>query len=112
MAEVELHIGGRHYQLACADGEEQALQTLAMMVDEQIQSARLMAGGLTEARQLLFAAILLADRLVSAEMGVSDPARAGQAEPSAACQPRLTDDAVSQLVSRIDALAHRLETIA
>ena len=67
MADVNLRIGGHNYSLSCADGEEGAVQRLAAIVDQSVASARDMTGGLTETRQLLFAAILLADQLETAQ---------------------------------------------
>ncbi len=57
MADVKLTIAGRPYDLHCADGQESQLLQLAAVVDEK---AREMPGG-TEVRQLLFAALMLAD---------------------------------------------------
>lgn len=63
MAEVKLAIGGHHYTLTCADGEESELLRLGAVVEEQVAAARAAVGGLTETRQLLFAALFLADKL-------------------------------------------------
>ena len=57
MADVKLTIAGRPYDLHCEDGQESQLVELAAVVDEK---ARAMPGG-TEVRQLLFAALMLAD---------------------------------------------------
>lgn len=57
MADVKLTIAGRPYDLHCEDGQETQLLQLAAVVDEK---ARAMPGG-TEVRQLLFAALMLAD---------------------------------------------------
>ena len=57
MADVKLTIAGRPYDLHCEDGQESQLLQLAAVVDEK---ARAMPGG-TEVRQLLFAALMLAD---------------------------------------------------
>ena len=57
MADVKLTIAGRPYDLHCEDGQEAQLFQLAAVVDEK---ARAMPGG-TEVRQLLFAALMLAD---------------------------------------------------
>ncbi len=63
MADVDLHIGGHVYTLSCAEGEEPDLMRLAAMVDAEVLRARSLVGGMTEARQLLFAAIFLAERV-------------------------------------------------
>jgi cell division protein ZapA len=57
VADVKLTIAGRPYDVHCADGEETQLLHLAAVVDEK---ARGIQGG-TEVRQLLFAALMLAD---------------------------------------------------
>src|SRR3546814_13938412 len=57
MADVRLTSAGRPYDVHCADGQEAQLVQLATLVDEK---ARGIQGG-TEVRQLLFAALMLAD---------------------------------------------------
>src|SRR3546814_9266015 len=57
MADVRLTIAGRPDDVHCADGQEEQLVQLATLVDEK---ARGIQGG-TEVRQLLFAALMLAD---------------------------------------------------
>lgn len=96
MAEVTLHIGGHDYRLACADGEEAALQALGGMVEREVQAARAL-GGLNESRQLLFAALFLADKL---------------ANGGAATAPSNGDDAaLDALAVRVEALTTRLAHI-
>lgn len=63
MADVKLTIAGRPYDVHCADGEETQLLQLAAAVDEK---ARGVQGG-TEVRQLLFAALMLADEAQEAK---------------------------------------------
>jgi cell division protein ZapA len=57
VADVRLTVCGRQYDVHCADGQESHLSHLAETVDAK---ARGVTGG-TEARQLLFAALMLAD---------------------------------------------------
>jgi len=66
MADVKLTIAGRPYDVHCADGEEARLLQLAALVDEK---ARGIQGG-TEVRQLLFAALMLADETQEARAKV------------------------------------------
>jgi cell division protein ZapA len=63
MAEVRLTIAAREYIVTCRDGEEGRLVELGQMVDAKVREAGGSAGGLNESRQLLFAALLLADQL-------------------------------------------------
>ena len=71
MADVKLTIAGRPYDVHCADGQEAQLIQLAGIVDAK---ARGIQGG-TEVRQLLFAALMLADETQEAQT------KAGSAEP-------------------------------
>ncbi|WP_033073234.1 cell division protein ZapA [Sphingopyxis sp. MWB1] len=70
MADVKLSIAGRTYDVHCADGEEQQLFRLAAMIDEKARSF----GGGTEVRQLLFAALMLADEVQESGSGTTDAA--------------------------------------
>jgi len=93
MAEVNLTIAGRSYQVGCRPGEEENLLAAARMVDAKSREALSGLGTLSEARQLLFASLLLADQLLEkpgAEAAMIDPA----------------------LAPRIEALATRIESLA
>lgn len=60
MSNVTLQIGGRSYTVACAEGEEDHVGALGRIIDDKILA---MGSGHNETRQLLFAALLLADEL-------------------------------------------------
>lgn len=61
MSNVTLQIGGRNYLVACAEGEEDHVRDLGMMIEGKVRE--LGAAGHNEVRLLLFAALLLADEL-------------------------------------------------
>ena len=71
MSEVRLTVGERTYTVACADGQEQRIEFLGGRVDAKLKA---MGGNLTsnEAKNLLFAALMLADELD--EAGTNSPA--------------------------------------
>ena len=94
MAEVELTIAGRPYRVACRNGEEENLRAAGALVDAKSREALSGLGTLSESRQLLFAALLLADQIVdgrAAEIPI-------ELDPS--------------LVERTEKLAERLESLA
>ena len=64
-AMVDLTIAGRTYQVACREGEEDNLRAAARLVDGKSREALSGLGTLSEARQFLFASLLLADQLVA-----------------------------------------------
>jgi cell division protein ZapA len=97
MAEVDISIAGRSYRIACRDGEEETLRKAAVLVDAKSREALAGLGTLSEARQLLFASLLLADQLVD-----------GGPSPAALDSP-LADQA-ERLAERLESLAARLES--
>lgn len=101
MSNVTLHIGGRNYTVACAEGEEDHVTGLGRTIDEKIQA---MGGGHNEPRQLLFAALLLADELHEARH------RSGGARPTAAApQLDLHADALEAIATRLENCVMALE---
>ena len=103
MANIDVEVGGRRYNVACRDGEEEHLRSLAQTVDRRAHDAIQALGSLTETRQLLFAALLIADDLKEYRSGAGIP------EP----QPLPPDPAVAlaleRLAGRLESLADKLE---
>lgn len=94
MSNITLQIGGRAYTVACAEGEEAHVSALGCSIADKVEQ---MGGGHSEARQLLFAALLLADELHEARGRPGAPAAAASSESAAAT---------------LEAVAERLEKIA
>jgi cell division protein ZapA len=101
MASVEVEIAARKYAVSCRDGEEDHLRSVAAIVDKRAQDAASALGSLSEARQLLFASLLLADEIKELRAG---NAPAAPAEPD----PAITE-ALDALATRMERLADRLE---
>jgi cell division protein ZapA len=95
---VDLTIAGRTYQVACREGEEENLRAAARLVDGKSREALSGLGTLSEARQFLFASLLLADQLID-----------DHPEATAAASPVSPDP---ELILRAEALADRLESLA
>jgi cell division protein ZapA len=104
MASVEVEIAARKYAIACRDGEQDHLRAVAAIVDKKAADATAALGSLGEARQLLFASLLLADELKEAREG--GPAAAA---PAAAAPDPATAAALEQLAERMERLAESLE---
>ena len=103
---LDLNIAGRTYQVACREGEEENLRAAARLVDGKSREALAGLGTLSEARQFLFASLLLADQLIDNKPG---SAEAATPPPPSAPTPAKPDPA---LVLRAEALADRLESLA
>ena len=98
MAEIDVFIAGRSYRVACRDGEEDSLRKAAALVDAKSREALQGLGTLSEARQLLFASLLLADQLIDD----------GRTPEPALPDPALTDRA-ERIAERLESLAEALE---
>lgn len=135
MAQVKIDIGGNPYSLSCRDGEEAQLRKIAGIVDVKAQEAIRSLGRSSEARTLLFAALLIADELQEARSLVAEAAEdmkhtherlaeaEAMAEKSAARADALASRpppplpvpdqaparAIESLADRVEALAARLE---
>jgi cell division protein ZapA len=95
MSNVTLQIGGRSYLVACAEGEESHVNALGRLIEEKVQT---IGTGHNEVRQLLFAALILADEL--------QESRGGKAAPSPSAAPSPDNSAA------LEAIAERLEKCA
>ena len=67
MPEVEITIGGRSFDVACQEGEEQYLHSAARMLDAEAQVLTQQVGRIPEARMLLMAGLMLADKTAGLE---------------------------------------------
>jgi cell division protein ZapA len=93
MSNATLVIAGRKFAVACAPGEEQHIAMLGRTIDEKLSGMPNVTNQ-SEARVLLFAALLLADE--NHEMK--------QARPAADRGPDIAEP--------LEALAERLESLA
>lgn len=95
MSNVTLQIGGRAYTVACAEGEEAHIQALGGMIADKVRTMG--AAAQSEPRQLLFAALLLADELHEARAAL------------AAAAPDRHAPALEALAARLEIIATHLE---
>ena len=100
---VDLNIAGRVYPVACRDGEEESLQAAARLVVSKCREAVAGLGTLSEARQFLFAALLLADQLIE-----KSPETAAAVAPPDPIQTKRAE----AIAERLESLAAALETEA
>jgi cell division protein ZapA len=103
MASIDVEVAGRRYNVACRDGEEAHLRGLAATVDRRARDAETALGGLTESRQLLFAALLIADDLKEVRAGNGIPDPEPPPDPAVA-------EALERLADRMERLADALES--
>src|SRR5450755_1145516 len=66
MAQVTATIAGRQFRLACEDGQEEHLQSLAKNLDERIEGLRKKFGEIGDTRLTVMAALMVSDELSEA----------------------------------------------
>lgn len=125
MPEVTINIGGRQFQVACQQGEEHYLQTAARMLDDEAQVLADQVGRMPEARMLLMAGLMLADKTANVEDQVAEVQakltaceaelanlRESRVEPERVevpVVPQSVTDTLAELAARAEALAASVE---
>lgn len=113
MSAVDVTINGRHFRMACEDGQEARLRQLAAGLDARIEDLRQRFGDVGEARLTIMAAMMTADELVEAradaralevELNGLRSASHGSSDAS-----RATEDLAA---AALHAAAERIERIA
>ena len=72
MPEVTITLGGRNFEVACQEGEEHYLHSAAKMLDTEASVLSNQIGRLPEARMLLMAGLMLADKTAGLEDKLRD----------------------------------------
>jgi len=119
MPEVKVTIGGREFQVACQPGEEHFLRAAAQMIDNEAQPLVAQMGRLPEARMLLMAGLMLADKTAAVE-DEARTLRARVAELEALPRPEAervevavippqVRETLAEIAARAEALAARIE---
>lgn len=119
MAEVRITIGGRGFDVACQDGEESYLRAAAALLDTEATTLVNQVGRLPEARMLLMAGLMLADKTAGMEEEMrgktaeldrlkSEPKPEAERVEVAVIPPEVTD-ALAELAARAEAMADAAE---
>jgi cell division protein ZapA len=107
MPQVDVHINGRRYQIACDEGQEEHLAQLAVYVDKRVQELVGAVGQVGDARLLVMTSLLVADELAEAYSTIEDNAEAANGASNEAASQR-----EESLASMLESMATRLEAIA
>ena len=102
MAQVQVTVNGKHYPLACADGEEDRLHKLAAYVDSKAVSLAKQLGHVNEARLILMAAVLIADELHDSLDG-----KAGEGLMSGLTEEDMAS-VLNEVAGEVEAIAQKL----
>jgi cell division protein ZapA len=112
MGQVNATIAGRQFRLACEDGQEDHLQTLAADIDARIVDLRARFGEIGDTRLTVMAALMVADELSEALRKIrrleEDVGALQDARGLAADRAKAASDAV---VGAFNSAAERIEGI-
>lgn len=67
MPEVNISIGGRVFEVACQEGEQQFLEAAAQLLDTEASVLTDQIGRMPESRMLLMSGLMLADKFVGVD---------------------------------------------
>jgi len=122
MPDVRISIGGRDFDVSCQPGEEHFLRAAAKLLDNEATTLISQIGRLPEARMLLMAGLMLADKTAGLEdqlraleeramvaERVATTARASQDRVEVPVLPQSVLNAMAEIAGRAEALADRIE---
>lgn len=126
MPDVTIHIGGRGFDVSCQEGEESYLHSAAKMLDDEAQVLSDQIGRMPEARMLLMAGLMLADKTAAVEDRIKEveaelaervsELEALRAQPAPDPErvevpvvPASVTDTLAELAARAEALAADVE---
>jgi len=105
MAQVSVTIDNRKYRLACNEGEEARLESLAGLIDDKIGELRASFGEVGDQRLVVMAALTVADSLQEAlDANAAERARTKTVE----ARNEAFASSLDQLSSRLESLAAQL----
>lgn len=119
MPDLEVTIGGRNFQVSCQPGEEHFLRAAAKLLDTEAQPLVAQLGRLPEARMLLMAGLMLADKTAAVEDEVRQlTAKLAEIEARSVgvrervevpVVPAEVTDTLAEIAARAEALAAAVE---
>jgi len=113
MGQVVLTVNGHSYTMQCNDGEEEHLRDLGAVLDGEVGKIKSAVGQVGDIRLLLMAGLTIADRLSETLLRVEElEDQVSGLRQARSAANRTGDRSDSELASRLDAAAQRVESLA
>lgn len=118
MARITVKINNREYEMACEDGEEERLHSLAATLDSYVADMQSSFGQIGDVRLMVMAALTVADKLDDAQKNIDalkdeieglKETRAAEIEAGRAVEDEQAT-LLENTARRIEVLASRIET--
>ena len=119
MPDLEITVGGRAFTVACQVGEEHFLTSAAAMLDVEAQPLVAQLGRLPEARMLLMAGLMLADKTAAVEdenrqlkvklADIEARPAPDREKIEVPVVPPAVREALAEIAARAEAMAERVE---
>lgn len=126
LPEIMIKVGGRDFEVACQEGEEHYLQAAAAMLDQEASALTSQIGRVPEAKMLLMAGLMLADRTAAAQdrlreaedklsrrdaliAELQDKPEPEPEKVEVAVVPQSIKETMAELAARTEALAAQIE---
>jgi len=118
MAEVNITLNGRIYEIACDQGQEGRVVDLAAFIDQRLQQISRSGAAYNDAHLMVLTALVLADELFEMQEGgaakaprVAAPVAAAPAAPARNPEEELAlVKLLDQMAKRIDGIAQRVQS--
>lgn len=112
MAQVNVTIDGKQFRMACEDGQESHLETLASDLDSRIKSMRQSFGEIGDLRLAVMAGLMLADEAREERRKAASAAEAIAAREAALSDANRSGSArEAEIAGAITALTERVDRI-
>lgn len=114
MAEVNISMNGRVYEIGCDDGQEGRVVDLASYIDQRLQKIARSGAAYNDAHLMVLTTLVLADELFELREQSGQPVKAGKAAeaPVAAAPAGMDAEDEKALVKMLDKLTKRIDGIA
>lgn len=123
MPEIGINVGGKEFRVACQEGEEEFLRTAAAMLDAEATPLVRQIGKMPDARMLLMAGLMLADKAAGTEESmrglqaslaerdakIAEIEAAGKEQVEVPVVPASVTETLAELAARAEAVADAVE---
>lgn len=115
MADVNISINGRSYEISCDNGQEGRVVDLGSYIDHKLQQIARSGAAYNDAHLLVLTALVIADELFDARDGAPAPRMTStqrQAVPTNPANSGMSKEDEQALAATLEHLAKRIEGIA